>query len=86
MCLGLACLVGMAEQGHAESSRNKKAPPKAGLEPERFRESVLVSTPEVVSRTPHTHRSYGERKRMSKGLAVAVSTGTALAHGGAPLP
>jgi len=69
-----------------EGIANKKAPPKAGLEPERFRESVLVSTPEVVSRTPHTHRPYGERKRMGKGLAVAVSTGTALAHCGVTLP
>ena len=51
---------------------NKKAPPKAGLEPERFWESVLVSTPEVVFRTPHTHRPYDGRKMPGKRSAVAA--------------
>ena len=56
----------------ASAPANKKAPPKAGPEPERFWESVLVSTPEVVSRTPHTHRPYDERKRGHKGGSAAV--------------
>jgi hypothetical protein len=50
----------------------KKAPPKAGLESERFWESVLVSTPEVVFRTPHTHRPYAGRKRGHKDFSAAV--------------
>jgi hypothetical protein len=33
------------------------------LSSERFWESVLVSTPEVVSRTPHTRETYDRRKR-----------------------
>ena len=46
--------------GVASENRQQKSPAEGrALSLERFWESFLVSTPEVVFRTPHTKKPYG---------------------------
>ena len=64
----------MLEQPVRLQSRQQKSPAEGrALSSERFWESVLVSTPEVVSRTPHTRETYGRRKTEARGVDRCVS-------------